>query len=793
MKVTNNVLIIIFLIIFFPSIISAREGLRGTISYTYEDKVNIDHFLNKKVEESYFLQKYNLDWNKKYLLEKGTLGTFDASFSLGYNVLDKWSNIEDERDIESFNNRWFLNLIITPAKMPLYFEALTERADVTNFDTDFDKTNYKFTHHMITFKYVMPKYFYLYDPRFRGNGNGNGNGFGNGNGNGMFWGGNGNGNGMFWGGNGNGGLLGGNGNGNGNGGFFSGNGNGFGNGNGNGGSFLKRRIGSLTPYAYLFSWNSYRTDSDNIVTSKLDIYTLNLGFLKFWINTNYEEFNDSDKLLIEFGQRKYDGSILWTIVSNWISSASYFVYEKNESNNKTNLERYEGNFLFKTYRSNWYSNLPTRLTYYDKNDSKLFELRAPFYFYGTMKSLNTFSGALTYDYDKNVYKFAKSFSKNRITNNFGTNFNYGNWKVNSRHDLVLFFDDLINSTDYITFNYKIDLNQPLTLDKKYVQNGGYEITLNKNLENDQNLFQVHTANYGILYSGIEKTSLSINESLSYYDKGSIPVNSNDYISQRRVVDVKIEPKNRSLRNTIMLGVSYNPMDKFSVNGNISNDTVFYSSGEEMKNTYNLTAEYRALERKMILTGEGSYYTLDRLADEDENSARFSLKISYTPTYNLRSVTSYSYTKTEYLTSNKETFDSSLSEEITYTYYYGKLKAKKLFDLRGYAKLNRYKNKDAIVADSYQGTGLYNVPKTLLSYEGNLVIYPHRFFTVGGNIKKEYFKEDTQSEYNENMVYTINASLNFPLLSISAFYQEINKRIEAKNDERRFNISLTKRF
>lgn len=802
MKKTKYVLFLLILFLNIPSLTSAREGLRGSLSYTYEEKIIEDHNLNKKTEENFFLQKYNLDWGKTILLEKGALGILDANFSLGYNVLDKNStdNASDKK-VENFNNRWFLSLIITPVKIPIYFEALTERTDVSDFDSNFGKTQYQYTHNKITFKYVMPKYFYLYDSKFGGNGgngNGNGNGFGNGNGNGMFWGGNGNGNGMFWGGNGNGngGLLGGNGNGNGNGGFFNGNGgngNGFGNGNGNGRGLINNRVGSLVPYAYLFNWDNNITESYNSTKSRLDLYTLNLGFLKFWINSNYEKSNDNSKLLVEFGQRRYDGGILWTLVSNWISSASYFVYEKNESNNKTTLERYEGNFLFKTYRSNWYSNLPTRLTYYDKMNSELLELRVPFSFYGTTLSLNPYSGALTYDYDKNTFKVGESFNKSRITNNYGISFGLGEWSVSSRHDLVMLFDDITNSSDYTTFNYRISFNQQQSLDRSYNQSASYELTVNKKLEQDEKLFQVHSANYSINYSGIDKVGLNLSESLSYYDQGAIPVSSNDYISQNKVVDVKIEPKSRSIRNGISVGISYNPLANLSMSGVVTNDMVFYDSGEEMKNTYRATASYNAIERMLTITGEASYYELDTLTNNNEKSFTSSLRVTYKPTYTLSSATQYSYSKTDYINTGVEIFDTALSEEITYTYYYGKMKTKKLFDLRALAKMNRYKNKSAIVADLYQGKASPDIPKTLISYEGNITLYPHRFLTVGGNIKKEYFKEDSQSEFEENLVYTLNASLNFPLLSISAFYQEINKRIDANTDERRFNISLTKRF
>ncbi len=793
MKKTKYVLFILILTITIPSLTSAREGIRASLSYTYEDKTINDYNTNQEINESYFLQRYNLDWGKRYLLEKGALGSFNANFSLGYNVLDKTTN-GNEQSVENFNNRWFLNLIITPAKMPLYFEVLTERTDISDFDSNFGKTNYRFTHHKVAFKYVMPKYYYLYDARYRGNGgNGNGNGLmwgGNGNGNGMFWGGNGNGNGMFWGGNGNGGLLGGNGNG----GFFNGNGgngNGFGNGNGRG--LIRNRIGSLVPFAYLFEWDSYITDSTSTQRGKLDRYSFNLGFLRFWINSNYTNDNENDRLLIEFGQRRYDGSIMWTLVSNWISAASYFTYEKNEINNKTNTERYEGNFLFKTFRNSWYSNLPSRITYYDKVNAEHLELRLPYYFYGTTKSLNTFSGALTYDYDKHNVRFGENFNINRITNNYYTSFKLGNWNVSSRHDLVTYFDDIQNSKDYLTFNYRVTFREQPLMDKKYNQSAFYELTVNKTLEQNEDLFQVHSANYSLFYSGIDKVGLTLSESLSYYDRGAIPVSSNDYISQKKVVDVKLEPKNRSIRNTLSLGVSYNPTASLSMTGSLTNDVVFYNVGSETKNTYQATASYSAIERMLTITGQASYYELNTLNNNDERSYTSGLSVNYTPTYNLKSITSYSSSRTEYLKNNLETYKTSLSELITYSYYYGKMRAKKLFDLSAQAKLNRYKNTSGLVAEEYQGTVTPDIPKTLISYEGSLSLYPHRYLILGGNVKKEFFKDDLQNDYAENMIYTLNASVNFPLLSIAAFYQEINKRIDANRDEKKFNITLTKRF
>jgi len=774
----------LFFFFVFPVILFA-EGFSGSISYTYqEDKIE-NRILNSEENNSYFLQRYNLNYKKLYLLQEGALGSFDVNLGIGYDAVDRNLSGNNKHD-DKFRKRWHLDFIIAPKMLPLYFGVLTEKVDSQHIDPNtYELTDYSQMHNKITFKYVKPRYFRFFNPR--GNGNGNGNG--------LFF--SGNGNGMTFLGNGNGGFLG---NGNGGNGFFMGNGNG-GNGNGNG-ILLSRRVGPLVPYAYLFEWENFKTEGDNIETTTTNRYTLNLGFLKFWINATYYETDDGRKTVketIELGQKRYDGRLLWTLLNNWMAGSSYFVYYLDKDNDVVSRERYEGNFIFKTIRRDWRSDLFSRIYYEKRPLEDEIKVNLPYYFYGSTSFTNSFSGTLAYEFDKIMRERSEDTQKSKVVNNFSLTFRRGDWTYTSRHDLIYFTDNTNNKSglfdyDYLTFNYDFSFLKLGRFNSPYSHEGGYTLTVHDYLTSniDKKIRQIHTGRYKI--SGPIKTNLtfSLSEQISYYDEGSIPVTSENYISQNRVVDSQLEPYSKAIRNIVSGSLSYVPFAGLNLTALGSLDDIFYdNSTHESRRTIKGIAGYTTPDRKVFINAEAGKNILNRVNNDDESNYFATLKVSYTPKYNFYSKTTAFINRSDREDGvNTFTENKGFSEEITYAIYTNDFYSRKILDLRAYAKYEKYTNISGLVSDKYTGTNPLK-EKTLITYEGNLNIYPTRYFSIGGSIKDEQFKED--DGYKENLTYILRAGLNYPLLSINGYYQHKKVRIDGNRDEDKFYINLTKRF
>lgn len=785
----NAVIYIFFIIIIIKPITLLAEGFSGSISYTYqEDKIDY-HILNKEEDNSYFLQRYNLDYSKLFLLQDGALGTFNMKLGAGYDVVDRdFSGKSSHSD--KFRKRWYLDLVIAPRMLPLFLEILTENVDSQHINPDtYEFTDYSQMHNKITFKYVMPRYFRFFDPRLSGNG-----GFLSGNGNGLLY--TGNGNGMMFLGNGNGGLLG---NGNGGNGFFTGNG---GNGNGNGGSFLGRRIGPLTPYAYLFEWENFRTEGDNIETTTTNRYTLNLGFLKFWINAYYYETDNGTKKIretIELGQRRYDGRLLWTLINNWIASSSYFVYSLDKDDNKVTRESYEGNFIFKTIRKDWRSDLLARVLYEKRPLDEEINVRLPYYFYGSTSLTNSFSGTLSYEFDKVIRERAEDSQTSKAINNFSLTFRRGDWTYISKHDLIYFTDNTNNSTgavnyDYLTFNYDFSFNKYPRLNSPYLHEGGYTLTIHDYLTSsvDKQIRQIHTARYKISGPINPKLSFSISEQISYYDEGSIPVTNENYIAQNRVVDVQLEPYSTAIRNITSGSLTYNPLTSLNLTASGTIDDVFYDNGtHESRRTIKGMASYTTSDRKIFINAETGKSILQRVNNDDESNYFANLQVLYTPRYNFTSKTVAFINRSD-RENGVDTFTESkgISEEISYAIYTSDYFSRKILDTRAYAKYEKYTNISGFIADRFIGTNPFK-EKTLITLEGSLNVYPLRYLSIGGKIKNEKLKED--DDFKDNLTYILRADLTFPLLSVSGYYQHKKIRIDGNRDEDKFYVNLTKRF
>lgn len=792
----RNAVIFIFFIIIIKPITLLAEGFSGSISYTYqEDKIDY-HIVNKEEDNSYFLQRYNIEYSKLFLLQDGALGTFDMKLGAGYDAVDRDLNGKSSHD-DKFRKRWYLDFILAPRMLPLFFEVLTENVDSQHIDPNtYEFTDYSQMHNKITFKYVMPRYFRYFDPRGNGNG-GNGNGgFFAGNGNGLLY--SGNGNGMMFLGNGNGGLLG---NGNGGNGFFTGNGNG-GNGNGNGGGVLGRRIGPLTPYAYLFEWENFRTEGDNIETTTTNRYTLNLGFLKFWINANYYETDDGTKNIketIEIGQRRYDGRLLWTLVNNWMASSSYFVYYLDKNNDVISRESYEGNFIFKTFRKDWKSDLLARVLYEKKPLTEEINVKLPYYFYGSTSLTNSFSGTLFYEFDKITRERAEDTQTSKAINNFSLTFRRGDWNYTSRHDLVYFTDNTNNKTglfnyDYLTFNYDFSFTKYPGFNSPYLHEGGYTLTIHDYLTDsvDKKIRQVHTGRYKIAGPITAKLSFVITEQLSYYDEGSIPVTNENYIAQNRVVDIQLEPYSTAIRNTTAGSLTYNPVTTLNLTASGTIDDIFYDNGShESRRTIKGMASYTTVDRKTFINAEAGKSILQRVNNDDESNYFATLQVLYTPRYNFSSKTVAFINRSD-RENGVDTFTESkgISEEINYAIYTNDYYSRKILDTRAYAKYEKYTNISGLIADRYIGTNPLK-EKTLITLEGSLNVYPLRYLSIGGRVKNERFKED--DGYKDNLTYILRADMTFPLLSVSSYYQHKKIRIDGNRDEDKFYINLTKRF
>ena len=783
----KKVLCFLFFFFLFPVTLFA-EGFSGSVSYTYqEDKIE-HHMLNSEENNSYFLQRYNLDYKKLFLLQEGALGKFDINFGMGYDVVDRELNGRDTHD-DKFRKRWNLDLIIAPRLLPLYFEILTENVDSQHIDpTTYEFTDYSQMHNRVTFKYVMPRYFSFFDPR--GNGNGNGSFF-SGNGNGLLF--SGNGNGMTF--LGNGGFLG---NGNGGNGFFTRNGNGV---YGNGG-LLGRRIGPLVPYAYLFEWENFRTNGENIETSVVNRYTLNLGFLKFWINATYYEFDDGGKTIketIELGQRRYDGRLLWTLLNNWMAASSYFVYYLDKYNDVVSRERYEGNFIFKTIRKDWRSDLLSKVYYEKRPLEEEIKVNLPYYFYGSTSLTNSFSGTLAYEFDKIMRERAEDTQSSKVINNFSLTFRKGDWTYTSRHDLIYFTDNTNNKSgllnyDYLTFNYDFSFLKLGGFNSPYTHEGGYTLTVHDYLTDsiDKNIRQIHTGRYTISGPIRPNLAFSVSEQLSYYDEGSIPVTSENYISQNRVIDTQLEPYSKAIRNIASGSLTYIILTGLNLTVSGTTDDVFYDNDtHESRRTIKGMAGYTTPDKKFFINAEAGKSILNRVNNDDESNYFATLTVSYTPKYNFNSKTIAFINRSD-RENGISTFSENkgVSEEITYAIYTNDFYSRKILDLRAYAKYEKYTNISGFVSDKYIGTNP-SKEKTLITYEGNLNVYPTRYFSIGGSIKDEQFKED--DGYKENLTYILRAGLNYPLLSINGYYLHKKIRIDGNRDEDKFYINLTKRF
>ncbi|MCX7770127.1 MAG: hypothetical protein N2202_03485 [Proteobacteria bacterium] len=783
--------LILFLFFLFTPITLLAEGFSGSISYTYqEDKIDY-RILNKEEDNSYFLQRYNLDYSRLFLLQNGALGTFDMKLGLGYDAVDRDFGGKSSHS-DKFRKRWYLDLVIAPRMLPLFFEVLTENVDSQHINPDtYEFTDYSQMHNKVTFKYVMPRYFNFFDPR--GNGNGNGNFF-SGNGNGLLF--SGNGNGMFFLGSGNGGLLGNGGSGNG---FFLGNGNG---GNGNGGGVFNRRVGPLTPYAYLFEWENFITDGDNIEKTTTNRYTLNLGFLKFWINASYYETDDGVKKVretVEIGQRRYDGRLLWTLVNNWIASSSFFVYQLDKDDNKVSRESYEGNFIFKTIRKDWRSDLLAKFLYEKRPLEEEINVKLPYYFYGSTSLTNSYSGTLSYEFDKIMRERAEDTQTSKAINNFSITFRKGDWSYTSRHDLIYFTDNTNNSTgafnyDYLTFNYDFSFIKNPSLISPYAHEGGYTLTVHDYLTNsiDKKIKQIHTARYKISGPINPKLGFSLSEQLSYYDEGSIPVTNENYIAQNRVYDIQLEPYNTAIRNITSASLSYIPITSMNLTASGTVDDVFYDNGtHESRRTIKGMASYYSFDRTTFITAEAGRSVLQRVNNDDEANYFANLQVLYTPRYNFSSKTTAFINRSD-RENGVDTFteNKGISEEITYAIYTNDYYSRKIFDMRAFAKYEKYMNLTGFVSDKFVGSNP-SKEKTLVTLEGAVNVYPLRFLTIGGRIKEEKFKEE--DDYKDNLTYTLRADLTFPLLSISSYYQHKKIRIDGNRDEDKFYINLTKRF
>lgn len=791
----NVAIFVFFIIVILIPVTLLAEGFSGSISYTYqEDKIDY-HILNREEDNSYFLQRYNLDYSRLFLLQDGALGFFDMKLGAGYDVVDKdFSGRSSHSD--KFRKRWYLDLIIAPKMLPLFFEVLTENVDSQHVNPNtYEFNDYSQMHNKITFKYVMPRYFRYFDPRGNGNG-GNGNGFFTGNGNGLLY--SGNGNGMIFLGNGNGGLLG---NGNGGNGFFTGNGNG-GNGNGNGGGLLGRRVGPLTPYAYLFEWENFRTEGDNIETTTTNRYTLNLGFLKFWINAYYYETDDGAKKVretIEIGQRRYDGRLLWTLINNWMASSSYFSYNLDKDNDVVSKESYEGNFMFKTFRKDWRSDLIAKVLYENRALDERINVKLPYYFYGSTALTNSFSGTLSYEFDKIMRDRDEDSQTSKAVNNFSLTFKKGEWSYTSRHDLIYFTDNTNNKSgvfnyDYLTFNYDFSFNKYPGLNSPYLHEGGYTLTIHDYLTSnvDKKIRQIHTARYKISGPINPKLSFIFSEQLSYYDQGSIPVTNENYISQNRLVDIQLEPYDTAIRNITSGSLTYNPITSLNLTASGTIDDIFYDNGtNESRRVVKGMASYTTIDRKIFINAEAGKSILQRVNNNDESNYFGTLQVLYTPRYNFTSKTVAFINRSD-RENGVDTFTESkgISEELNYAIYTNDYYSRKILDTRAYAKYEKYTNISGLIADRYIGTDPTK-EKTLITLEGSLNVYPYRYLSIGGRIKSESFKD--VNGYKDNLTYIIRSDLTFPLLSISSYYQHKKIRIDGNRDEDKFFINLTKRF
>ncbi len=271
---------------------------------------------------------------------------------------------------------------------------------------------------------------------------------------------------------------------------------------------MGRRVGPLTPYAYLFEWENFRTEGDNIETTTTNRYTLNLGFLKFWINAYYYVTDDGIKKVretIEVGQRRYDGRLLWTLINNWMASSSYFAYNLDKVNDVVSKESYEGNFIFKTFRKDWRSDLIAKILYENGSLDERINIKLPYYFYGSTSLTNSFSGALSYELDKIMRDRSEDSQTSKAVNNFSLTFKRGEWSYTSRHDIIYFTDNTNNKSgifdyDYLTFNYDFSFIKHSGLSSPYFHEGGYTLTVHDYLTSsvdNKKIRQIHTVRYKI--------------------------------------------------------------------------------------------------------------------------------------------------------------------------------------------------------------------------------------------------------------------------------------------------------